>query len=83
MLLMIDHLTLYRYETPARGVVQSHRLMPSTCAGQEVVAWEVTVSGGVKGGGFRDGAGDLGAGVERDRPCQRNRRASARQGCDQ
>ena len=58
MLLQIEHLTLYRYETPARGVVQSHRLMPSTCAGQAVVAWEVTVSGGVTGGGFRDGAGD-------------------------
>jgi transglutaminase-like putative cysteine protease len=58
MLLLIDHVTLYRYESPVRGVVQSHRLTPSGCEGQQVLDWSVTVSGGVKGGGFRDGAGD-------------------------
>jgi hypothetical protein len=39
--------------------VQSHRLQPSAFAGQKVIDWEVTVSGGVRGAGFRDGAGDL------------------------
>lgn len=58
MLLLIDHVTLYRYDAPVRGVVQSHRLTPSASDGQKVLDWEVTVSGGIKGGGFRDGAGD-------------------------
>jgi transglutaminase-like putative cysteine protease len=59
MLLLIDHVTLYRYETPVRGVVQSHRLMPSSHEGQEILDWQVTVSGGMPGGSFRDGAGDV------------------------
>jgi transglutaminase-like putative cysteine protease len=59
MLLSVDHVTRYQYDSPARSVVQSHRLQPSAFAGQKVVSWEVTVSGGVKGAGFRDGAGDL------------------------
>ncbi len=58
MLLLIDHVTVYRYDLPVRGVVQSHRLTPSGCQGQKVLEWDVSVSGGVKGGGFRDGAGD-------------------------
>ena len=37
---------------------EGHRLTPSGCEGQQVLDWEVTVTGGVKGGGFRDGAGD-------------------------
>jgi transglutaminase-like putative cysteine protease len=58
MLLTVDHTTLYRYDRPVRGVVQSHRLTPAVFEGQVVQAWEVTVSGGTLGGGFRDGAGD-------------------------
>lgn len=58
MLLTVDHVTRYRYEAPVRGVVQSHRLTPSRFDGQKVLDWEVTVSGGVAGGSFRDGAGD-------------------------
>ncbi len=58
MLLSVDHTTLYRYDVPVRGVVQSHRLTPSKFDGQKVLEWEVTVSGGKIGGGFRDGAGD-------------------------
>jgi transglutaminase-like putative cysteine protease len=59
MLLSVDHVTRYLYDSPARSVVQSHRLQPSAFAGQKVLAWEVTVSGGTKGAGFRDGAGDV------------------------
>jgi transglutaminase-like putative cysteine protease len=59
MLLSVDHVTRYLYDTPARSVVQSHRLQPSVFAGQKVLAWDVTVSGGTKGAVFRDGAGDL------------------------
>ena len=58
MLLSVDHVTRYRYDRPVRGVVQSHRLTPSRFDGQKVVDWQVTVSGGDMGGGFRDGAGD-------------------------
>jgi len=58
MWLTVDHVTQYRYAAPVRGVVQSHRLQPSVFDGQKVQSWEVAVSGGQKGGGFRDGAGD-------------------------
>lgn len=58
MLLNVDHLTRYSYDQPVRGVVQSHRLMPSQFDGQKLLSWSVTVSGGTMGGGFRDGAGD-------------------------
>ncbi len=58
MRLTVDHVTRYSYNTPVRSVVQSHRLQPSLFAGQKVVAWEVTVEGGVKGARHRDGAGD-------------------------
>ncbi len=59
MLISVDHVTRYLYDQPARSVVQSHRLQPSAFAGQKVINWEVTVSGGTRGAGFRDGAGDL------------------------
>ncbi|MDT8856706.1 transglutaminase family protein [Paracoccaceae bacterium Fryx2] len=58
MLLTVDHVTRYRYDRPVRGIVQSHRLQPSLFDGQRVINWQVTVSDGCKGGGFRDGAGD-------------------------
>ena len=58
MLLHVDHTTLYTYDRPVRGVVQSHRLTPSRFDGQVAMDWTVTVAGGTKGGAFRDGAGD-------------------------
>lgn len=58
MLIMVEHVTRYSYDTPVRGVVQSHRLTPAAFEGQRVLAWDVAVSDGLKGGGFRDGAGD-------------------------
>lgn len=58
MILTVDHITRYSYDRPVRGVVQSHRLTPSQFAGQKVLRWEISVSGGTLGGGFRDGAGD-------------------------
>lgn len=59
MRLTVEHVTHYRYDQPVRAVVQSHRLMPSRFDGQQVLKWDIAVSGGVKGGQFRDGAGDL------------------------
>jgi transglutaminase-like putative cysteine protease len=58
MLLRVDHLTRYDYARPVRLVMQSHRLTPSAFEGQRARDWKVTVSGGVPGGAFRDGAGD-------------------------
>lgn len=58
MRLTVDHVTCYRYAAPVRGVVQSHRLTPSVFEGQTVLDWKVTVSDGLAGGSFRDGAGD-------------------------
>jgi transglutaminase-like putative cysteine protease len=59
MRLTVDHVTRYSYGAPARSVVQSHRLTPSTFSGQKLLDWEVTVEGGTKGARHRDGAGDL------------------------
>lgn len=58
MLLSVDHTTVYSYDPPQRVVVQSHRLQPSRFDGQKLHGWNVTVTGGEMGGGFRDGAGD-------------------------
>lgn len=58
MILTVTHATTYRYDQPVRGVVQSHRLTPSQFDGQRTIDWTVTVSDGIAGGAFRDGAGD-------------------------
>lgn len=58
MRLTVDHLTRYRYDTPVRSLVQSHRLTPSLFAGQKLIDWTVSVTGGRKGAVHRDGAGD-------------------------
>lgn len=58
MKLTVHHESVYRYDNPQRGVVQSHRLMPARFDGQQIEAWDVLVTGGQMGGGFRDGAGD-------------------------
>ncbi len=58
MRLTVDHVTRYHYDRAVRTVVQSHRLTPSAFAGQRVLDWEISVSGGVRGSAFRDGAGD-------------------------
>lgn len=58
MRISVNHVTRYVYDRPVRGVVQSHRLKPATCESQRVILWEVAVTDGRRGGGFRDGAGD-------------------------
>ncbi len=58
MLLKVDHVTLYSYDRPVRGVVQSHRLTPTRFDGQTTVEWTVHVTDGIRGGAFCDGAGD-------------------------
>lgn len=58
MLLKVNHITRYVYDQPVRAVVQSHRLTPSAFEGQRCLNWQVSVTEGQRGGGFRDGAGD-------------------------
>lgn len=58
MKLRISHKSVYRYDRPIRNIVQSLRLTPSVFEGQKVQDWHIDVSGGQKGPGFRDGAGD-------------------------
>lgn len=58
MILTVQHVTTYSYATPVRGALQSLRLTPSRCQGQKVINWQIGVDGGIRGGCFRDGAGD-------------------------
>jgi transglutaminase-like putative cysteine protease len=58
MRLTVRHVTRYRFDPPARGIVQSLRLVPAAHAGQTVVSWTVDVPGARRGAVFRDGAGD-------------------------
>ncbi len=58
MKLSVAHKTVYSFDSPVRGVVQSLRLQPVDCENQRVLDWSVTVDGGQLGAGFRDGAGD-------------------------
>ncbi len=58
MILTVNHVTTYQYDAPMRAAVQSLRLFPSRFDGQRTISWEVAVEGGLRGGAFRDGAGD-------------------------
>ena len=58
MILTVHHVTTYDYDAPMRGAVQSLRLFPSRFDGQRTIRWDVAVEGGIRGGNFRDGAGD-------------------------
>ena len=58
MRLTLRHATTYRFDPPARGVVQSLKLWPSEFEGQTVENWRVTVAGDEVAWSFIDGAGD-------------------------
>jgi transglutaminase-like putative cysteine protease len=58
MRLQISHETVYGYDQPIRNLVQSLRLTPTVFEGQKVHEWAIDVTGGMRGPGFRDGAGD-------------------------
>ena len=58
MKLRITHETGYKYDAPARNLVQSLRLTPSVFEGQRTHEWSIDVTGGMRGPAFRDGAGD-------------------------
>ncbi|AUH65325.1 transglutaminase family protein [Paracoccus zhejiangensis] len=58
MRLQILHETVYGYDQPIRNLVQSLRLTPTVFEGQKTHEWSIDVTGGMRGPGFRDGAGD-------------------------
>lgn len=58
MLLHVHHRTRYRYDAPQHRFVESLRVTPSVCTGQNVLDWDVRVEGAKKGAEFTDGAGD-------------------------
>lgn len=58
MRLQITHETVYGYDQPVLHMVQSLRQTPSVFDGQKTLSWTTEVTGGLKGIGFRDGAGD-------------------------
>ncbi|MEX0971033.1 MAG: transglutaminase family protein [Paracoccaceae bacterium] len=58
MLLNIAHSTHYSYATPQKRIVQSYRLLPSLCANQKVVAWNVSVGEATLSEPFTEGNGD-------------------------
>ncbi|WP_146592118.1 transglutaminase family protein [Puniceibacterium confluentis] len=59
MRLSVRHVTRYSFDTPARGLVQTHKLIPSTCASQNILSWTVSVGDAIRGAAFRDSAGDM------------------------
>lgn len=59
MILNVEHVTRYSFAQPVRGVIQSHRLVPSKHDGQKILSWNVDVPGAILGTPFRDTAGDL------------------------
>lgn len=58
MKLTVSHESVYRFDPPMRGVVQSLRMTPSACENQTAQDWSISVEGATLGAGFRDGAGD-------------------------
>ncbi|MEM1389128.1 MAG: transglutaminase family protein [Pseudomonadota bacterium] len=58
MRLSVSHRSVYSFDTPVRGIVQSLRMQPTDCENQRVIDWELAVEGGQLGAAFRDGAGD-------------------------
>lgn len=58
MLLTIRHTTTYRYDTPVSYALQKLRLRPVSGPLQEVVTWDVEVSGGRIEAGYRDHYGN-------------------------
>ncbi len=58
MIISVSHRTVYNYDAPLRIAVQSLRLTPSQFDGQKLLNWEIAIEGGMRGAGFRDGAGD-------------------------
>ncbi len=58
MKLHIRHVTHYKFDTPVKRLIQSHRLTPADHEGQKVLEWSVSCEGAIRGSSFLSGAGD-------------------------
>lgn len=58
MLLKVSHSTHYSYGSAQHRIVQSFRMMPSICANQRVLEWDIAVGDATLGAPFVDSAGD-------------------------
>jgi transglutaminase-like putative cysteine protease len=59
MLIRVAHTTVYRYEPPAAGVIQSLRLTPRNHDGQYVVRWRIEVSADARLNAHEDAFGNI------------------------
>ena len=60
MRIRIAHETVYRYETPAKSVIQTLRLTPRSHDGQHVIGWRIDVDQDVKLSEVEDAFGNIG-----------------------
>ena len=59
MRIRIAHETVYRYETPAKSVIQTLRLTPRSHDGQHVIGWRIDVDQDVKLSEVEDAFGNI------------------------
>ena len=59
MRICVAHETLYRYDTPCTGVIQTLRLTPRNHAGQYVVDWRIEISADCRLEADEDAFGNL------------------------
>ena len=59
MRIRIAHETTYRYETPAKGVIQILRLTPRNHDGQQVLDWRIDVSADCRLDQLEDAFGNI------------------------
>src|SRR4051794_33757734 len=59
MRIHVSHETVYRYEQPAHGVIQTLRLTPRSHDGQYVVRWRIDVSANCDLHQYDDAFGNL------------------------
>jgi transglutaminase-like putative cysteine protease len=60
MRIRIAHETVYRYETPAKSVIQTLRLTPRSHDGQHVVRWRIDIDQDVQLSEVEDAFGNIG-----------------------
>jgi transglutaminase-like putative cysteine protease len=59
MLILVRHVTRYRYAEPASYTIQSLRLVPQSFQGQRVLDWRVLAGGAIPALQFMDGCGNI------------------------
>ena len=68
MRIQISHETVYRYEEPARGVIQTLRLTPRNHDGQYVENWRIDVSENCQLDQYEDAFGNITHGLSAEGP---------------